>query len=76
MPLSLTDSQLAAVTEAAAMCLRPTDGEFLDVLARALSRHGVAVGRAALAVGRPMLATNEAHRSRVNPELSPDYASL
>jgi len=38
--------------------LRPTDSELLDALTRALSQRGVAVGRAALAVGRPMLATN------------------
>jgi hypothetical protein len=37
--------------------LRPSDRELLDVLTRALSACGV--GRAALAVGRPMLATND-----------------
>jgi hypothetical protein len=67
MPLSLTDHQLAAVTDAAALLPphnflrsvaaqlaspRPTDGQVLAALRFVLSERGVAVGREALAIKR------------------------
>jgi hypothetical protein len=53
LPQAQHDNFMRSVAGALGDKLRPSDRELIDVLTLVLSQRGVAVGRSALAVGRP-----------------------